>query len=176
MKTIPPAALMKSTAPKTLPNIKRTQMPYVPDLRNEKVFWQPKLDGIWEILDVPNHDPHDSTMAQCEAEAAAKCVAIVHIEDMLKNMLQGPHLRSEYYKMQFHLLLFLLMKGGEQSNVHLVEAEELYETVLEEYPSQDESAIKEVGERIRDARRSIDPVEESKESKEVAEEDIQMGE
>ena len=47
--------------------------------------------------------------------------------------------------------------------MHLLEAEELYENVLEEYPSEDEDDIKKVGKRIRQAKESIGPVKISKE-------------
>ena len=73
--------------------------------------------------------------------------------------------------MKIHFLLASLIKGPQPSNKHLEQAEELYEVVLEEYPLEDESDIKDMGEFIRNLRKTMGRRDTSKKAVEVENEE-----
>lgn len=158
MQSIAPAVrMMAITNPKT--STKRSPPPYTPNLTHENAYWKPKMNGIFEILNSAIHEPPESASITLEAQAAANCSTIVLLEGFLKGMIDHPTRRSDFFKMKIHHLLSTFMRTDQLTNEHLVLAEELYEEVLEEYPSKDEADIKNMGELIRASREELGSVE-----------------
>lgn len=167
MKTIPPTVPMMPINEPMTPT-KRTAKPYMPNLTREKAYWKERMDGVFDILNSVAHDAFVFEQDGLEAEAAARCTAMVYLEQFLECMAQCPSQRSDFFKMKIHHLLSTMMRNDQRTNEHLVEAEELYEEVLEEYPPEDERDIKAMGELIRMTREHLGQVEISKEVVEEA--------
>jgi hypothetical protein len=165
MKIIPPTApVMPIDEPKT-PTERTTihTKSYVPNLAREKAYWKERMDGIFDILNSVAYSSSASDLDRLEAEAAARCTAMVYLEQFLGDMAKCPSRRSDFFKMKIHHLLSTIMRNDQRTNEHLVVAEKLYDEMLEEYPSKDKSDINTMGELIRMSREQLGPVEMSKE-------------